>query len=354
VKGDNVWVRVDGQVFLMDFGAGYYRRAATLTTQLLPPSTPAYRSPELWGFLRVFRYHPTAHYPASASDDLFALGVMAYRLVTDEYPPATDPEEPGAEVWREDGPGPRPPSELNPRVSPELEAVILRLLAIAPNRRFGGRARGAVEALEQLAQRVGPEDELPMFPWAHEHRLGVRSPSTVHMAEEWDAAVKDEFEQQRAERPARAAAGLWLERTLTFVRARRLGVAAVCLGGVLAMMAVRGAHRGAVMQVVPEPSSRDGGDVAVGDSAKSASAAPQAPESRKGSVAQPGAPLPEKPLPGQRKPPCDPNGEVEIRGGCWLLIGNARPPCKEYAYEWKGGCYQPLFSTRRQPAADPP
>jgi hypothetical protein len=64
VKGDNVLVRpADGRVFLTDFGAGHYRGAATLTTKLLPPGTPAYRSPEAWGFLRVFRRHPTAHYP---------------------------------------------------------------------------------------------------------------------------------------------------------------------------------------------------------------------------------------------------------------------------------------------------
>jgi eukaryotic-like serine/threonine-protein kinase len=307
VKGDNIWVRVDGRVFLMDFGAGHYRGAATLTTRLMPPSTPAYRSPEAWGFWRVFRHHPTAHYPASATDDLFALGVTAYRLVTDEYPQATDPEEPGAEVWREDGPGPTKPSELNPRVSPELEALLLRLLAIAPNQRFGSRARGAVEALEQLAQKLGPEDELPLFPWPHEHRPGVRSPSGVQMAKEWDAAVR----------------------------------------------VVRGAHPGEVMQAAPGQSSREGGDVAVGESAKRAPATPQPPESQEASVSQPGDPLPEKPLPGQKKPPCNANGEVEIRGGCWTRIGEARPPCMAYAYEWKGGCYQPVLSSQRQPAADP-
>ncbi len=120
VKGDNVLVRpADGWVFLTDFGAGHFRGAATLTSKLLPPGTPAYRSPEAWGFLEVFRRHPTVHYPASACDDLFALGVMAYRLVTDEYPPSPFPGERGSEVWREGGPGPRPPRELNPRVSPE-------------------------------------------------------------------------------------------------------------------------------------------------------------------------------------------------------------------------------------------
>jgi hypothetical protein len=54
------------------------------------------------------------------------MGVMAYRLVTDEYPPSTYPEDPGSEVWREGGGRPRPPRELSPRMSPELDAFIMR------------------------------------------------------------------------------------------------------------------------------------------------------------------------------------------------------------------------------------
>src|SRR5687768_15890808 len=155
VKGDNVLVRgADGWAFLTDFGAGHFRGAATLTSKLLPPGTPAYRSPEALAFVRAFRRHPAAHYPASTCDDLFALGVMAYRLVTDVYPPSPQLEEPGSEVWREDGAGPPPVRELNPSVSPELEALISRLLAWAPEERFNGQARLAAEALEQLAHRA--------------------------------------------------------------------------------------------------------------------------------------------------------------------------------------------------------
>jgi len=68
VKGANVLVRPgDGRAYLTDFGAGHYRRAATLTSKLLPPGTPAYRSPEAWAFLNAFLRHPTAHYPRRAA-----------------------------------------------------------------------------------------------------------------------------------------------------------------------------------------------------------------------------------------------------------------------------------------------
>jgi hypothetical protein len=181
--GGNVLVRLaDGQAFLTDFGAGYYRSAATLTSKLLPPGTPAYRSPEAWGFLHLFLRHPTAHYPASPCDDLFALGVMAYRLVTDEYPQSTSPEEPGGEVWREGGPGPRPPRELNPRVSAKLDALILRLLATAPEERFRGLAREAAKALDRVAAGAGPEVDDPYFSWGHGRAPRLRALEAVRQA----------------------------------------------------------------------------------------------------------------------------------------------------------------------------
>ncbi len=68
--------------------------------------------------------------------------MMAYRLVTDVYPPLPHPEEPGSEVWRAGGLGPQPPRLLNPRVSSELDAFIMRLLSLAPEKRFyAGRGR---------------------------------------------------------------------------------------------------------------------------------------------------------------------------------------------------------------------
>ena len=184
VKGSNVLIRRgDGRAFLTDFGAGDYRGASTLTSKLLPPGTPGYRSPEAWGFLQVFRRHPTAHYSASACDDLFALGITAYRLVTDEYPPLADPEASGSEVWREGGPGPRAPSELNPRVSPEVDALILRLLARAPEERFGGKAWKAVEALERAQRDAGAQADRPLFGWDTSPSPRWRSPqlSLIHI-----------------------------------------------------------------------------------------------------------------------------------------------------------------------------
>jgi serine/threonine protein kinase len=237
VKGANVLVRrADGQAFLMDFGAGDYRGAETLTSKLLPPGTPAYRSPEVWGFLSVFRRHPTVHYPASPCDDLFALGVMAYRLVTDRYPPSTNPAEPGSEVWREGGSGPPPPSALNPQVGPELDALVLQLLAVAPEERFRGEARKAAEAAEQARETLTPETDTLLFAWNSSYGLGRRSPEAVLLSAERDAAARERLARQGADGPARATKEPERARRAGDARARRMGGAVAAAALLLALL----------------------------------------------------------------------------------------------------------------------
>jgi hypothetical protein len=352
VKGSNILVRpADSRAFLIDFGAGHYRGAATLTSKLLPPGTPGYRSPEAWGFLNVFSRHPTVLYAASACDDLFALGVTAYRLVTDKYPPLTQPEEPGAEVWREGGKGPRAPRELNPRVSAELDTLVRQLLAVAPVERFGGHACNAAEALEQAALSAGPEADSPLFVEAHEHRPGLRSSEGVRLAAQEDAAAKEELAQRQTSKQPQAAQEV---RRSSFAPAWAAGGAVVLLGVVLTLLAVRDSRRRPAVAEVGVPGSSHAGEaVAVGDGTRSTSTAALKPALGGGRTPVE-RPMPEKPLPEQRKPPCHPNGEVALHGGCWFLIVAAKPPCEGGLYEWDGVCYEPRFSAGRPPTSTTP
>jgi hypothetical protein len=359
VKGDNVLVRADGRAFLTDFGAGHYRGAATLTGKVLPPGTPAYRSPEAWEYLHLFARHPTAHYAASACDDLFALGVMAHRLVTDEYPPPTQPGARGSEVWREGGPGPRSPRELNPRVSPALEAIILRLLSRAPVERFQGRAQEAVEALERAAEEPGPEGEALLFSWGHEHYPRVRSPGGVRLAEEQDAAARQEQAQREEQERARAQAGREQAAPQAFasVRSAAVAVAFLVLWLVgLTVAVLRQGHK--VARSASDRAAYEGESVAMGDSASTTPAGTSAARLTEDTKRGVRLPLPEQPLPGQNRPPCKRLGEVEIRGGCWHRVAEAKPPCKEEgkedAYVWKGACYLPSSPVGREPTSSPP
>jgi hypothetical protein len=360
VKGNNVLVRPgDGRAFLTDFGAGHYKGAATLTAKLLPPGTPHYRSPEAWAFVSAFLRHPTAHYPASGGDDLFALGVMAYRLVTDEYPPPTQPGELGSEVWREGGAGPRPPRELNPRVSPALNALILRLLAVAPIERFQCLAGQAAEALEQAVEGEGPAGDELLFRWSEEHRPLLRSPGGARLAEAQDAAAREEQAQREVKARAQAQAGREQAPAPRFTPGwgAELAVAfiALLLAGLIVAVQLRG--RGGAT-VASKRAAQESGPVAVGDSASTSPTGTKAPAQSDDKKQAVRAPLPEEPFSWQSKPPCKKSGEVEIRGGCWLALRDVKPPCKEEgkeeAYLWKGTCYAPAYSAGREPTSSPP
>ncbi len=375
VKGDNVLVRLaDEHAFLMDFGAGFYRGAATLTWQPLPPGTPNYRSPEAWAHQRLFAFHPYEHYRGSVCDDLFALGVTAYRLVTDEYPPPTEPDLEGAEVWARRGPGPRPPRELNAHVSEELNALILRLLS-QPESRFKGKARLAAEALEHAVTSAGPEADTPLFEWEtlepsawsreeqrlaelHGHRTRRRDKAMVHRAQQMDAEAKAEAvslreqEKELARITPQAGPSHSREKVL-----RRLLLIVPGIGMIVLVAVPRTEYRSeqpreepAVAQAeAQDAGTADGGTSGAAEEVLTASSVDPVTRSAWGAMA---AGTLKGPLPGQRKPPC-PHGEEVIRGGCWRPITEMDPPCETGYYEWDKRCFLPVFPQSRQPTSEP-
>ncbi len=93
--------------------------------------------------------------------------------------------------------------------------------------------------------------------------------------------------------------------------------------------------------------------MSVGDSAMRPAISTPDPQPRSDSVPTLAQPLPEKPFPGQRQPPCTPRIETVLRGASWMEIV-AKPPCGNNAYEWEGKCYFPVFNAPRQPTSNPP
>ncbi|HYO68339.1 MAG TPA: serine/threonine-protein kinase [Archangium sp.] len=178
VKEANILVRQsDGQAVLVDFGVGYHPAYPTLTKGMFPPGTPAYRAPEAWAYGRAHAGEPGAHYRAGVGDDLYAVGVVLYRLLTGRFP--FRPAEHGGEdveavLHRE----PLPPHLVNPRVPLAVEAVCLRLLAKTPEARYPG-AVALCKVLEELRARTDvdwtavlhPERRRPEKPWARWGRM---------------------------------------------------------------------------------------------------------------------------------------------------------------------------------------
>jgi serine/threonine-protein kinase len=135
VKPENILVRSrDGEPFLLDLSVGDYEGADTLTDQPLPPGTPYCRSPEALRFNRQNWGRRGAHYEYKATDELYALGVTAYRALTGHWPfPLELPREllEDAILWRV----PPSPDAVNRRVPPALASLVMRLLDKDPKAR---------------------------------------------------------------------------------------------------------------------------------------------------------------------------------------------------------------------------
>jgi serine/threonine-protein kinase len=161
VKEDNILVDArTGQAVLVDFGAGYREGEPTLTKGVFPKGAHHYRAPEAWAFLRQHAGVPGAHFRPGPSGDLYALGVVLYRLLTGRFPfRLTD--EGGVDVEAVLHQAPLPPHLVNPRVPPEVGAVCLRLLAKTPEERYPS-AVALYAALEEAKARADATWRAPL------------------------------------------------------------------------------------------------------------------------------------------------------------------------------------------------
>jgi serine/threonine protein kinase len=302
VKGNNILVRVlDRRAVLTDFGSCHFQGAERLTWQSLAPATPEYLSPQAVLFFLRGLHHPDSYYPPSPADDLYALGVTAYRLVMGQYPPAIDARQDEQGAWAATRPDPRPLLESNPQVDPRLREVIARLLSDAPE------ARGTAK----------------------------------QVAEELEAEAGGEERPERSSPPERA-------------RARKPWLALAAAGACAVLLW----HW---QPMLPLLSSRapDVGTAAVGDSSFTKPQASTSPSTEKEPLTQ--EPLPE-PRPGQTRPnkrgQCPGNKQVPINGACWLeQLPMSAEECVQNGGEFfKGKCYDPAHPSPKkpQPTSSPP
>ncbi|ATB42781.1 serine/threonine protein kinase [Cystobacter fuscus] len=160
VKEANILVREgDGEAVLVDFGAGHYARAPTITHGMFPPGTLEYRSPEAWRFRLEHAHDKGARYRAGPADDLYALGVVLYWLLTWRHPFGVTEDEDSIRAIIETPP--LPPHIVNPRVPKALSAVCLKLLEKSPENRYPS-AVALCEALETLRAQADDTWRVPL------------------------------------------------------------------------------------------------------------------------------------------------------------------------------------------------
>ena len=121
-KPENILITRNGAVRLIDFDMAQPipQKPVKFSKN---PGTPGYMAPE-----------QLKRDPMDARADIFAFGVSAYELVTNQKPfPGDSPGEILAAQLRGT---PIPPRELNPGLPPALDSVILKCLERDPDRRY--------------------------------------------------------------------------------------------------------------------------------------------------------------------------------------------------------------------------
>ncbi|MGC9398146.1 MAG: serine/threonine protein kinase [Anaerolineae bacterium] len=161
IKPQNVIVRPDGQVILVDFGLVKLWNPNDPRTQTVIRSmgTPGYAPPE--------QYNPSRGHTDPRSD-LYSLAATLYHALTGQAPPTA--------TERMVNPGSlRPIRHLNPGVSPHVEAALLRALALQPQDRF----QSAPEMRRALQQPAPQQPQPPPYtPPPVAPPPGQKAPST--------------------------------------------------------------------------------------------------------------------------------------------------------------------------------
>jgi hypothetical protein len=131
------------------------------------------------------------------------------------------------------------------------------------------------------------------------------------------------------------------------------------LGGGLVGAAVVGALLFALVRSVPEPQPPSGPESLAG--AEFSPPSHEVPTDSwgplkemallgetDGGVLALARPMPSKPYPGQKRPPCKPRLELELNGGCWVPH-REKAPCLEDLFEYQGECYMASMQPPKMP-----
>jgi len=148
IKPDNIMIRKDGRVQIMDFGLAKLRGVSRLTREGSTVGTAGYMSPE------QIQGHETDH-----RTDIFSLGVVLYELFAGESPFKGVHET--ALTYEIVNTDPVPLLAVRPEVDPQLDAIVLECLEKDPSERCQSVAEVAKdlrhfkrESSKQRASRV--------------------------------------------------------------------------------------------------------------------------------------------------------------------------------------------------------
>lgn len=122
IKPQNIMVQLDGNIKVMDFGIARAKNSH-LTQDNSVLGTAHYVSPE-----------QTQGKPLGPTSDIYSLGIVMYEAAVGKVPFQGD--DAIAVALKQVNDAPVPPSQINPAVDAQLEAIILKCLEKDPQNRF--------------------------------------------------------------------------------------------------------------------------------------------------------------------------------------------------------------------------
>ncbi len=158
MKPENIMLRVDGYVKVLDFGlAKVLPWAQSETGDSTAVSTPS-RSGQLVGTFSYMSPEQARGHAATPASDVFSFGIVLYELITSEHPFRGETTmDTLTAILHKEAP---PASERSGSVSKELSGVIARALCKEPSGRFPTAAEMAAE-LRRAREHVQAQPAAP-------------------------------------------------------------------------------------------------------------------------------------------------------------------------------------------------
>jgi serine/threonine protein kinase/beta-lactam-binding protein with PASTA domain len=218
VKPANVMITRTGAVKVMDFGIAraVHDGQAAVTQTAAVIGTAQYLSPE-----------QARGEAVDARSDVYAAGCVLFELLTGE-PPFTG-DSPVAVAYQHVREDPKPPSALNPRVNPALDAIVLKAMSKGPANRY----QSAAEMRTDLVRVLSGQRPLAPMVMTDEDRTTIMSQGRNNAAQQRgrhrpqaladDYDDYDPYEDEEEERRRKRRKG-WLIALLTV-----LGVALIAV-----------------------------------------------------------------------------------------------------------------------------
>jgi len=196
IKPANVMLTPNGGVKVMDFGIAraVADTSATMTQTAAVIGTAQYLSPE-----------QARGETVDARSDLYSTGCLLYELLAGRPPFVGD--SPVSVAYQHVREAPVPPSQLDPEITPEIDAVVLKALAKDPDDRYQSAAEMRADIARLLsgeqttAQRttaVVPMAAGAMAANAYDTPTHVAGPPTVLPPEDLEEAEYEEEEPQKS------------------------------------------------------------------------------------------------------------------------------------------------------------